>query len=649
MSRENSISYTILALILIILISLIIYSNSLEASFHFDDKYTIVDNPKIKKIGDLGSIMSFNPSRPLLFLSFALNYHFGELRTRGYHLVNIFLHTLNGLLLFFIVNLSFKYFILPGKSSSIPSLRIALISSLLFITHPIQTEAVTYVISRSSVLCTTFYLLSFCFFIMCRGRFEGARQTGQGPSIFYFLFSIFFFLLAMATKEIAATLPVIILLYEYFFISGGDKKIFFQRLFKYYWLFFMIPLGFFLFRYFLLEQGSGLPHARSIYSNLITEARVVINYLRLLLFPVNLNVDPDFPISTSIIELSVILSLGAIILILIAAFKVLANNKLISFSILWFFITLLPTSSIFPLDDVMAEHRLYLPSLGFYLLVGALVHQLAVLDFKRYSSRKAGAIIATALGSIVLFCSVGVVTRNSVYKDDYSLWKDTVKKSPQKARVINNFANALKEKGMPDQALIKYQEALSYDPLYVLAQMNLGIAYLKKGMSDDAVRELKKAIAIKSDYAQAYFNLGLARMNQGRYDEGLQAGKRAVEIDPHNADAHNLLGAIYYRKGMVDEAVVEFKKALENNFLHLQAIDNLGVAYLNQGRIDEAIKEFKRALRVNDRDVEAYNNLGVAYLKKGDKEKALLHFNRALQIRPHFRKARHNLERLDYN
>ncbi len=646
MSRKNFIRYAI-ALISIILISLIIYSNSLEASFHFDDKYTIVDNPRIKKIGDLGSIIAFNPSRPLLFLSFALNYHFGGLGTRGYHLVNIFLHILNGLLLFFIVNLSFRYFILPGKSSSIPSLRIALISSLLFITHPVQTEAVTYIISRSSVLCTTFYLLSFSFFIRAWGKSKESGQAGPGLSVFNFLFFIFFFLLALATKEIAATLPVIVLLYEYFFISGKNKKSFLLRLRRYYWPLFLIPLGFFLSRYYLLEQGSGLPHARSIYSNLLTEARVITNYLHLLLFPVNLNVDPDFPISTSIIELSVILSLGAIILILIAALKVLSNNKLIAFGIFWFFVTLLPTSSIVPLDDVMAEHRLYLPSLGFCLLAGALIHQLAVFGSQRSSFRKAGAVIAAALVGIVLFCSLGVVSRNSVYKDDYSLWKDTLKKSPRKARVINNFANALKQKGMPDQALIKYQEALGYDPLYVLAQMNLGIAYLKKGMHDDAVRELKKAIAIKSDYAQAYFNLGLVRMNQRRYDEGLQAGRKAVEIEPHNADAHNLLGAIYYRKGMADEAIVEFKKALEDNFLHLQAIDNLGVAYLAQGRVDGAIKEFKRALRINDRDVEAYNNLGVAYLKKGNKEKARLQFNRALQIKPAFGKAHHNLERLD--
>lgn len=645
--NRKLINHTTLALILIILISLIIYLNSQEASFHFDDKYTIVENPKIKRLGDLGSIISFNPSRPLLFMTFALNYHFGGLRTRGYHLVNIFLHILNGLLFFFIVTLSFKFFNSSGENFSIKSMRIALFSSLLFITHPVQTEAVTYIISRSSVLCTTFYLLSLLLFIRAWRKPRESRRAGQGPSIFYFLFSIFFFLLAMTTKEIAATFPLIVLLYEYFFISGGDKKNFFHRLRRYYWPLFLFPLGFFLFRFYFLEQGSGLPQARNISSHLLTETRVIINYFRLLLFPVNLNVDPEFPISTSIFELSVILSLGTIILILTVAFKVLSDNKIISFGILWFFITLLPTSSIIPLDDVMAEHRLYLPSLGFYLLVSTLIHQLTMFGSQRLYSKKIGEIIIAALVGIVLLFSLGVIVRNTVYKDDYSLWNDTLKKSPRKARVINNFANALKDKGLPDQALIKYQEAIKYDPNYVLAQMNLGIAYLKKGMYDDAVRELSKAIALKSDYAQAYFNLGLARMNQGRYDEGLQAGRKAVEIEQHNADAHNLLGALYYRKGIVDEAIVEFKKALENNFLHLQAINNLGVAYLAQGRLDEAIKEFKRALRVNERDVEAYNNLGVAYLKKGNKEEARLQFVRALKIKPQFEKSRLNLERLD--
>ena len=209
-------------IIIIFAVSFAVYSNTFKSPFHYDDEKVIQKNEDIRDIRDLRRIFASNSSRPVLILSFALNYWYGQLDPFSYHMVNIFLHSLNGVLIFLILS-----FIFPGN------LFYSLFPSILFVSHPINTESVTYISSRSGVLCATFYLLSMLYFI----KFLKAKgsagnsvlllnkfRTGASPvpTLFYFL-SIISFILAIGTKEVGITLPFILILYEFCFFTSVDR------------------------------------------------------------------------------------------------------------------------------------------------------------------------------------------------------------------------------------------------------------------------------------------------------------------------------------------------------------------------------------------------------------------------------------------
>jgi len=222
-SLSNNIQKHLLAVLLISIIATAIYSNSLDCSFHFDDQHAIVENYAIHRF-DLKQIFS-SSNRPILDLTLAINYHFGKLNVFGYHLVSLLLHISNGIMLYFILLWTAN---LPSMKEKYQerSYRIGLYASLIFIAHPIQTQAVTYIISRSSVLSTTFYLLAFVLFIRAESRELRAKNSTLFAQRSLLLLGAFFSsCLGMGSKQIAATLPLTLLIYDFYFISDGDWKV----------------------------------------------------------------------------------------------------------------------------------------------------------------------------------------------------------------------------------------------------------------------------------------------------------------------------------------------------------------------------------------------------------------------------------------
>ncbi len=327
---------------LIAFLSVLVYQNSFSVGFQFDDHKAIADNASIRDLSNLPLIFRANGTRPILYLSFALNYHFGGTGKWGYHLVNLFLHILNGILVYFIVFGMSKTYSSDHLSQKVSS--VALLTSLLFIAHPIQTEAVTYIISRSSVLCTTFYLLSLYFFIKARGEARASASVfPSGRS--HLIFSIFFFSLALFTKELAATLPFVLFLYDYIFVFRHKSKSIKER-FKMglHYLPFGIILILFLILKYRLSGTLGNPEfTRGLYSNLLSGLHVMVGYLNLLFFPHNQSADPNFPASNSLREPAVLFSIAIIVTIIIIALRQYKKIPLLSFGIVWYFLSLLPT------------------------------------------------------------------------------------------------------------------------------------------------------------------------------------------------------------------------------------------------------------------------------------------------------------------
>lgn len=362
-----------LAILLISISGLLVYSNSFDCSFHFDDIRAIVENYAVHRF-DLREIFTTS-YRPILDVTLAINYALGGLNVFGYHLVNLALHIANGIMIYFIL---FWTANLPSVRDIYQrrAYRIALYASLLFIVHPIQTQAVTYIISRSEVLAATFYLLTLLLIIK-------AFQVGKKAP--YLIGALISSCLGMGTKQIVATLPLTLVIYDLYFLSNGDWKILKSHYKIHLAMFSTLGVVIYL-NTFNLEKFVSFDYAKGVpmpldqpitsFQYFLTQIHVIPYYIKLLFFPVSLNLDYDWPIVRSVDGLTVLffLFLVALIVIGIAMFR---KSRLFSFSIIWFFLTLSVTSSFIVIYDPIFEHRLYLPSVGFVTIIALVISKIS--------------------------------------------------------------------------------------------------------------------------------------------------------------------------------------------------------------------------------------------------------------------------------
>lgn len=403
------------AVFLVSAIATIIYSNSFDCSFHFDDQTSIVENHAIHQFDLKGMLRS---ARPVLDFTLALNYYFGKLNVFGYHLVNLLLHIANSIMIYFILIWTTNFPSVKEKYGD-RAYRIALYAALIFVAHPIQTQAVTYIISRSSVLATTFYLLSLLLFIkVFREESQSSKHKAQSSKLktrpsrasgsndnsqlatrnqkLYLLGAFLASCLGMGTKQIAATIPAMILIYDFCFISDSTwktlKKHYKVHLAMFSTLIVAVYLNASLLdRFVSFDYGEGsvhMPHTEPItsFQYFLTQLHVIPYYIKLLFIPTNLNLDYDWPI-TRTIDLPTIgffLLLVAIVAFAIAAFR---WSRILSFGIIWFFVTLSVTSSFVVIYDMIFEHRLYLPSVGFAIFGALAISRISTLN--QYIKNKA--------------------------------------------------------------------------------------------------------------------------------------------------------------------------------------------------------------------------------------------------------------------
>jgi tetratricopeptide (TPR) repeat protein len=570
--RQHSRSRTFLQLALIAVVGALAYSNTLGVPFQWDEDLYISGSPVVKDLGyflepDRAAGMELHgalKSRYLGYLSFALNYAIGGLDPIGYHLFNIAVHLLNALLVYALVLTSFET---PALRASILAARaqpVALLASLLFVAHPVQTEAVTYIFQRLASLAACFYLLSLLAYV--RARLSTRRDTAALLHAVCLLAAV----LAMKTKENAFTLPLAAALYEFVFFTGPLRP----RLLR------LAPLLLTLAIIPLTLAGAEQPAgdiisgivpatrgfedlARGVY--LVTELRVIVTYLRLLVLPVAQNFDYDYPVFRSLFEPQV---LGSFLLLLSLAASALfllyrsrfgvRDTAAIAFGVFWFFLTLSVESSIVPIPMLINEYRLYLPSVGVFLAFSTG----AFLLLERLRDDRVRSIARAALFALPLVLAVATYARNTVWATRISLWEDVVSKSPSR----------------------------------VYPRNNLGIAYTEAGRIDDAVRQFQNALAIDPEHASAYSNLGVLRARQGRLDDAMQAFQAALQHDPELVDAHNNAGLVHLAQGRYEAAEQSFRTAMRLDPGYAKAHYNLGVCFERQGRLEEAGGEFREAL-----------------------------------------------------
>lgn len=356
--------FNLIAFALIAVMILIAYSNTFTASFHFDDDAAIAENPSIKRMTAENVLKLLRTNRPVVNLSLMLNYSLNGINVVGWHIFNTIFHIANSYFVYLLLLWTLKLPSLQDRYSQ-KATRMALFGALLFAVHPIQTESVTYIISRTELLATFFYLASFLSFIL------GAKHNQYR----YYVIALITSLLAMGSKEWAVTLPAVIFLYDVLFLSAGKVRPALARWKAY--LLIALPWIMIALTVNLWMPGGGagvgfyLTSAKGInaYTYFLTSLNVLWTYIRLLFLPINQNLDYDYSVAATLFEFPTLLSFVGHLAVIGAAVWLYTRKGwlLAPFGIAWFYIALSPTQSFVPIVDVIFEHRVYLPSIGFFI------------------------------------------------------------------------------------------------------------------------------------------------------------------------------------------------------------------------------------------------------------------------------------------
>jgi Flp pilus assembly protein TadD, contains TPR repeats len=345
----------------------------------------------------------------------------------------------------------------------------------------------------------------------------------------------------------------------------------------------------------------------------LTQFRVILTYIRLFILPVNQNLDYDYQLSSGFFQLKTIFSFSLLLAILATGILLFKKYRLISFGIFWFFLTMSVESSIIPISqNVIFEHRTYLPGFGFFLaLTGAFFY------FFKERHIKIAVIIILMIASIN---TVLTYQRNKIWKNEYTLWADCVKKSPNKARGHVAFGLALFNEGKMEEAIDHYNQAIRITPDYSLPYNNRGNAYVKSGQYQHAIEDYNEAIRLKKDYAEAYNNRGTSYDKLGQYQRAIEDYTEAIRLQPDFAPGYINRGLAYANLGQYQRAIEDYNEAIRLNPNHAEAYYNWGFAYLKLGQYQRAIEEFNKAINLKQDYAKAYNNRGVAYLLQGSNE-----------------------------
>jgi tetratricopeptide (TPR) repeat protein len=578
-------------ILLIAAIGLIAYSNTFHSPFIFDDNVVIKENPIIRDLR-----FYLEPSRAELFkgtfqyqsfknryigsLTFALNYKLHGLDVFGYHIVNLAVHLLNALLLYLLIVFSFKTPYLRESQMSNYSKQAAFFISLFFACHPIQTEAVTYIWQRVTSLATMFYLFSFLLYIKARfvqtNAVDMKKRVKAFPAtgLICYIVSLLSAVLAMKTKQISFTLPIMMVLYEFMFFQGNRKK---RILFLMPFLLTMliIPLSLMDFDKPLGEFIGALGEiARdrteiSRLDYLFTQFRVIITYMRLIFIPLNQNIAYDYPVYNSLFDVPVILSFAALLLLfglavyLYSRSRRVAGLRMVSLGIFWFFLALSIESSIIPILGVIYEHRLYLPSIGVF--IAAITSLFIMVEKLRHRWKGIDRVVMVVLFLMVIVLSGATYARNAVWKSRISIWEDAVKKSPERAET----------------------------------HYNLGLAYQSQGFIDKAINQYQIATELKKDYTEAYVNLGVAYKSEGLTEKAIEQYRIAVRLNPGIPEIHNNLGAAYMSQGLIEKAIEQYQTAIKIKPSYAKAHYNLGNAYKAQGDLVKASEHYQIAIKLS--------------------------------------------------
>lgn len=624
------------------LLILLVYGNTFLNSFHFDDIPSILEKPWIRGWDKIPQFIFSVFQRPLVILSFNLNYVISEFEVWSYHVFNILFHIIASLLVLKLVQQIM--FLLKDISTKDNQHLFSwpYVSALVFALHPLSTQSVTYISSRSSILATIFYLSGLILFF--KGFVE--RKFNRNTGHIYFVGFTFFLLLGGLTKEIIVTLPAALFLFHYYFIWRESSGKWISKNIKWI-LLLLIPLlagvGYkqFLGGGFLSASSAELSSS----SWLLTQTSVVpFEYFRKFIFPFNLNLDVHFPILNNWLSpknwLGIII-LGFLITLWIRISNSIQNKgpweiekRCAGFSLAWIFLTLLPTSSFIPLLDAVMEHRTYLPLVGFALLATSIFSWAYRTVANHKSNNLSLPSVQIGIFLVLILFSLIAVDRNKVWKDELTLWEDARQKSPGLVRPYNNLGEAHDKLGNLDQAIEEFKGALKINPNYFFGLNNLGNVYGKQGKYGEAISYFQKALDQKSDYSPAHYNIARAYHLVGKKQEAAESYRKAIQFNPYFEQAFYNLAYLLMELSGFDEAIENFNKFIKMQPNNSRAHFGLGNALMMKGQLDLAMLEYRLSGKLDPTFALPYMNMASIQMQTKNISAAIENYERALKINP---------------
>ena len=595
---------------MLILAGFAVYWNTLPAPFTFDDDHAIVINEQIRHVStSLSPTETGSPlaGRPLVSLTFAINYALDGLNVRGYRLVNIAIHVLCALLLFAAAARTFQVGELPNAT------RLAFAAALIWMVHPLVTEAVNYVSQRTELMMAAFFLATLYTSQRAHGgsRSDAGGSTkarppestdDPGQSRCWLVWSVACCALGMLCKETMAVAPIVVCLYDRTFVFGSFREAL-RRRWPYYaglcasWLVLVAllwssPRG----------DSAGFAGASvSPWTYLLNQSVMIVRYLRLAIWPRGLVLDYGEPLRVTLADVAPYAM--AVAALLAATTVALVRRPAPGFAGAWFFLTLAPASSLIPIStEIGAERRMYLPLMAIVVLFVLMVRRFAGTRVRRSEAT------ILLLAAVVVLLGIATMQRNAEYLSGLTLWQSVLDRWPPHARAHRNLAAELKLAGRPDEEIVHLRAAVTDLPEI---RNLLGLELLSLGKHAEAARELQRYVREHPRDADALSNLGIALAALGRRDEATRAFERAVDVDPGNGLSQRNLALHLFQQndfvGTVRHAREAVRLAPGDPATH----NLLGLALIGRQEIDEAISEFRASLAL-----QPENNEAAGYLQR---------------------------------
>lgn len=573
------------AIVILLFLGTVVYLNTFHNQFVYDDLVTVQENIFIRDLGNLKKLFSRNyyllseeySFRPLVTATYFWDHFCWGADPRGYHFSNLLLHLLTGLAVYYLAAHLFQ----RGPAT--------LLTALIFVSHPVQTEAVAAISFREDLLCALFFCLALIFY-----------SRDKAPS---YLLSLLCFVLALLSKEMAIVFPLTVVAYELLIKGRNLKNLLRPKIV----LFLLLSMAYSLGRLSLLYNRDSLPAAPEFgepLTRLLLTVKGLGLYGRLVFFPVNLTVEYPDPFPPLVWGRELLPAALLTPAFLLAVWLKGRKNPVVRFGLTFFLLGLLPVLNLVPTARLGAERFLYLPLIGFSLWgAGTLTGLLAETGRRR--------VAWAAIVLIFFFWSAGAVNRNRAWRDNLALFSEAVSSSPRSSKAHHGLGNEYFRRGNLLKAIREFEEAISIFPREPLYYNSLGVAYGQLGEFDRSRAQFQASARLNPGDPLVNMNLSTLYLRMGDFPQALLEINRYIAARPFDPKGYLNLGEVYLAMDDYRSAVAAYGEVLRRDPSSLLALSSIGYCYYRLGDYQKAKLSWEKALRLNPGDPELKYNLQV--------------------------------------